>query len=247
MKQRIVSYDWIVEGQEAVFTVDTSLFERAPDSKRPVLIYISVFGQNDMAPISQKELKRSDKLITKLLRFADLVYAGQIDTEYARQYYFYAPSADMLGEVEDFMLRYKKLSVACGAAREEFWQSYLKLLYPTAAKWQTVENERTIALMASKGDNTAAVRKISFFCFFYTEPVVALFTEEARLSGFAVGSTQFMPEQSRSYGITLHRLSSLKKRELDSLTTALMHIIEKYDGVLSHTDCQFIPGKSPLA
>lgn len=247
MAQKLISYDWTIEGQDAVFTVDAALIKRAPDPARPALVYVSVFGPNDMAPISPRELKRSEKLAAKLMRFVDLLYAGQIDTDYARQYYFYAPDTAALGEVEALALAEKKLSVYCGAAVEERWQSYLKLLYPDGAKRQTMENERTIALMAARGDNISAVRKVGFLCFFHTEPVVALFTEEARLSGFAVGGPLFRPEQERSYGVTLHKLTTLNKRELDAVTTSLIRIIEKYDGSLAHTDSQLIPKKSPLA
>ena len=78
------------------------------------------------------------------------------------------------------------------------------------------------------------------------ESLVSLFAEEARLSGFAIGESEFRPEFEEPHGIKLQCISTLDKREIDALTTKAIRIAAKYEGHLEYWDSPVVPKKSPL-
>ena len=134
----------------------------------------------------------------------------------------------------------------CGFAKEPRWQSYFKLLYPNAAKYQTVLNGEFIQLMEKRGDNVDAARRLNLHMFFPTEPQRLLFSEQARLSGFAIGDALYKPEQEMPYGVILHRVSTLMKQDLDGVTTRAIRLAEKYDGSMTYMDSASVPKRHPM-
>ena len=74
--------------------------------------------------------------------------------------------------------------------------------------------------------------------FFKSEPKMLTFSERARLDGFAIGETEFVPEQETSHGVVLIQLSALRKKEIDDITTRAINLAKEYGGILSYWDCR---------
>ena len=115
-----------------------------------------------------------------------------------------------------------------------------------AARYQTVENQRMLALLQKQGDDLARSRRVRLYAFFPTEPCRLLFQEEARLIGFALGDPLFEPDQELPYGITLLCITPLVKKRLDAITTEIIRAAARQGGELSGWDCAVVPKRHPL-
>lgn len=239
-------YDWPLDGRPARFTVDLSLAD-APKENRPVLLYVSCESKHGgTKALSAFESARAEGVCKKLCKTLMPYYAGSIETGAKRQYYFYIAEREMLEQAEKIAQKAPFLLCEAGCAQEPDWVTYRELLYPDAAKLQTEENRKHIALMLQHGDNAAAARRVSLVLFFPTEAAMLLFCEQARLSGFAVGDPVFTPEQQLAYGVSVVRISNLHKKEIDALTTRAIRIAAKFGGELRYWEAPVARRGGPL-
>ena len=233
-----LEYDWQIERQAAVFGVDTGLYKNAPTPSRGVLFYVHCMPSDKKHPeMNERLIKRIDSVVRRKLDQLPFTLAGMVKTADQLQYYYYGPSLEQLDVLESCIGTDKKLIIRCGGQPEPEWQTYFKLLYPDRAKLQTIENGNTIELLKKHGDSIAPARRINLHVFFPTEPLRIAFEEHARLVGFAVGGAEFDDESDLPYGVALHKISSLFKRDIDALTTRAIRTAEKYRGALVYWDC----------
>lgn len=239
-------YDWPIDGRPARFVVDLAL-SGAPRAGRPVLLYVSCESKRAKADaLSGFESARAEALCKKLCKKLAPYYAGFIETGAQRQYYFYVKERAMLEEAESLANKEHLLLCRVGCTEEPSWATFHKLLYPDAAKLQTEENRKRIELMLEHGDSPAVARRISLFLFFPTEATMLLFSEQARLSGYAVGDPVFTPDQPLAYGVSVVRIATLRKPEIDALTTRAIRIAERYNGELRYWEAPVARRGGPL-
>ncbi len=239
-------YDWPLDGKPARFMVDLAL-SGAPRDGRPVLLSISCESRRGKAEaLSGFESARAEALCRKVCKALAAYYAGFIETGAQRQYYFYVRERDMLAEAEALAGKAPFLLCQAGCAEEPRWTTYEKLLYPDAAKLQTEENRKRIALMLAHGDHAGAARRIALFMFFPTETAMLLFSEQARLSGFAVGEPVFAPEHALAYGVSIVRIARLHKPAVDELTTRAIRIAEQFGGELRYWEAPMAKRGGPF-
>lgn len=233
----LLEYDWHTEKSRAVFGVDMSLYSAAPIASDGVLLYASCRSKKDDGELRGIRLSMCDSFFELCQRKLNIIFAGYIETRRQKRGIFYGSSIDLLDDMRELADRQPFLIIECGARRDEAWQTYFKLLYPDAAKYRTIENGRTIDALRKQGDMLNISRRISFHVFFPSEPIRIMFEQEARLAGFAIGEPEFADESDLPHGVSLHKISTLDKREIDDITTRIIRIASKYDGMLVHWDC----------
>lgn len=246
MKADFFTYDWQIDGDDAVFCADLSLYDIAPDPLQSVLLYMNCAAKAAGKALDAGLEKKAERVLKKCLKALSPLYAGFIRTEDAKQFYFYTSDGNALAHLETIAQKERGLYCRAGMQHEPEWQTYFKLLYPDAAKLQTERNRAHIALLKKHGDNLAATRRVRFHAFFPSEPIVKYFSDEALNLGFAVGQTEFASELDTPYGVVLHKIAALDKKELDRLTTSLIYLAERYEGMLRDLDCQIVPKKRPF-
>lgn len=239
------TYEWQMEGDPAEFAVDTSYLAKAPHPGRPVLMHIRCEMQEQDA-LNNRGRRHIEKIEKKCIRELKALYVGYIQDEYRRVMFFYTDRPDRRNALDDIADREKYLYCAVGCTEDPEWSTYLDLLYPDAAKYQTEENRNHIALHKKNGDHIAAARRVTFHVHFPTESSVISFAEEARLSGFAIGDQVFTPELEEPYGIMLYRICPLDKLQIDACTSNIIYLAERYLGKFLYWDCPVIPKNSPL-
>lgn len=240
-------YDWPIEGETARFAVDMELTDMQSEAW-PCLSYLSCESRRKDAPsLNAIETARAEAVKNAFLRDTSCLYAGYIETGAQRQYYFYSHERNAQRVLAQLAGK-EKLFLACraGAAEEPSWVTYRSLLYPDAAKLQTERNRELIALMRKNGDGIVSLRRVSFSLFFPTENIMLLFTEQARLSGFAISGPVYEPEHELAYGVTVVRLSTLEKPKIDELTTRAIRIAQKYGGELRYWDSPVVRRGGPI-
>ena len=239
-------YDWQVEGVPARFAVDLALLD-ADRLAKPALLYVSCEARKtDAESLTAFQTARAEALRARIAKAVSPFYAGYIEMEAQRQYYFYIRNEREFERARELAEKEPFLACRAGFAPEPDWLTYDSLLYPDAAKLQTERNRDLIALMRKNGDNLTTVRRVTFTLFFATEHTMLMFAEQARLSGFAVAGPVYAPERELAYGSAIVRVSTLEKREIDALTTRAIRIAEQYGGELAQWDSPVIRRGGPL-
>lgn len=235
-----LEYEWRLDGAPALFGVELSLYREAPDPERPVLCFFCCEAQG--APLlSPGDIKRIESLAAKCVRRLGSPACGFVQTGNMRQYYFYVPDKEKYEILKAIANREKKLVCKVAGKSEPEWTTYFKLLYPDEAKYQTVRNGEIIEKYRRNGDNLDAGRRINLHVYFRTEQQRLLYEEAARSAGFAIGAPDERSELELPYGATLHRISTLNKADIDSITVKAIRIAQEYTGRLAYWDCAIVP------
>lgn len=230
----------------ARFEVDMELAD-IPSAEWPVLLYLSCESRRREAhSLSAIESARAESLKKGFLKQSACLYAGSIGIGAQRQFYFYAQERRLKKLLDEIADRERILLCRAGGAEEPEWVTYRSLLYPDAAKLQTERNGDQIALLRKNGDNAASLRRVTLSLFFATESIMLLFSEQARLSGFAIAKPVYEPDHELAYGVAIVRLATLEKAEIDALTTRAIRIAEKYGGELRYWDSPVVRRGGPI-
>ena len=100
--------------------------------------------------------------------------------------------------------------------------------------------------MKKHGDCISAVRRVTFTVYFPTESIMLNFAEAARKAGFAYAGPNYSPERELAYGADVVRLSSLKKADVDALTTRVINLAAQYGGELGEWSAPIVERGGPL-
>lgn len=238
-KNAWLEYDWKLDGGDARFRVDMSLYTNAPIEGCAELVFIYCASLSEQ-PLKAGELRRIDSLIARCIKKLGKEYVGCIESAAMHQYYFYIDSEEKYSAFQQMLQKERKLTVKLGCKSEPKWTTYFKLLYPDAAKLQTVRNKENIEKLYSNGDSEAA-RRLNLHMYFRSEPLRLQFEEAARREGFAIGSAVDREMSELPYGVILHIICPLKKRSVDEVTVLAIRIAEQFGGRLMFWDCPLAP------
>lgn len=239
-------YDWPLDGPMARFGADMALID-ADRAARPLLMYVSCQSRSEKREtLSAIERSIASGVKDKLIKKLGALYAGYIEIDAQIQYYFYIHDAEEFERGETIAEKTPLMDCTAGLADEPDWLTYKTLLYPDAAKLQTELNRDHIALMKKHGDCISAVRRVTFTVYFPTESIMLNFAEAARRAGFAYAGPNYSPERELAYGADIVRLSSLKKADVDALTTRVINLAAQYGGELGEWSAPIVDRGGPL-
>lgn len=242
-----LEYDWILNSVPSKYRVNMELDSILPHTSMQMLLHVKCGSKDPRGDgMTLRERRRVEALERKCVKQLDAVYAGIIDSGSEVRMYFYTDKERDFEMLRELLDKENGIDCVCKRIFEPQWQTYYKLLYPDAAKYQTVRNKTLIDNISKRGDNTSAPRRINLHMHFPTEPLRLLFQEEARLAGFVIGDAVYAPERDLPYGVVLHRISTLRKGDIDSLTTRAIRVAERFRGALVQWDCLLIQKGSPL-
>ena len=237
MSEGFFTYDWHMDGEPARFIVDMDLGNEALLS-RPYMLYIQ--GKSRDGKLSGREAKHLDGLEKKCLKRIDGIFAGSIRTEDRGAFFFYTQEEDALEIAKEIAGKEKLLQCTAMLREEPDHETYNVILYPDAARLFTEQNRKQLLIIKKRGDSMTPARRITLHVFFPAEPLVGRFAEQARISGFAVGEYEYEPEHEEPYGVSLCRVSSLDKAEIDDITTKVIRLAAQYEGKLSYWNCPIV-------
>ena len=238
-------YDWELQGLPARFHVDLSYMEQFDAlGDFTTLLYVSCYAKKqDATSFTPRETRALENVSHECLKVLGqkCAYVGYIDIAAQRRYYFYTPDARLLVPLMAYCTEEDELKLECFKADEPNRQTYYRLLVPDSAKRQSVDNELYIASLRERGDDGKAFRRVNLHFYFPSASSRALFMENAKALGFAIGENDYIPEREPSYYVVLHAVSPLEKAAVTELTTKAIYAAEAYGGVLEHFDSAFIP------
>lgn len=241
-ESRWFEYDWHYKGNEASICVDLSYAENEAALGN---ILIDLRCDSKSGELNDSAYRRYERLRDKLIRKVNMCYVGLIETHSAVDFFFYAETNSVLDSIDKYIRRIAD-RVSCECRYDNERGFYKNTLYPDTAKLYTEENGKLIQALKERGDCVSAPRKLNFHVYFPTEPLRILFEEQARLSGYAIGECEFVPEDKNPYGTVVHKIVSLEKPDVDDATSRLIYIAEKHEGVLMFWDCVLVPKRKRL-
>ena len=238
-------YDWNMQGDPARFGVDMSFAHKWVELGLPILMHVrcEMQSQEKLTPKAARHINRMEK---KLLKNVDGEYVGFVEDDFRRVFFFYVKSPKKAELAEELIEKEKYLYCEVGCAQDESWDTYNTLLYPDAARLFTESNRKNIELYRKKGDCLYKTRRVVYHTFFPAEVLCQQFAQEIRLAGFAIGDPEFNPDLEEAYGITVFRLGTLEKQDLDKNTSDIIYTAEKYFGKLLYWNCPVVPKNGPM-
>ena len=234
MAQELFTYDWHMDDAPATFQVDMGI-PADQISSRPYMLFIQ--GKSRKQTLTPREERHLAALFKKCQKALDALFIGSIHGGSRQVFFFYTADAEQGDMAKALAAGEKALECTAGLREDPAGDTYHKLLYPDAARLFTQQNRQQIDLLKKHGDILTPARRIAFHAFFPSEPLALRFMEAARQSGFAVGHSEFAPEQDLSYGISLLRISPLEKAAIDQLTTRIIRLAAQYEGILTYWNC----------
>ena len=237
-KQGYLTYDWKIDGKDALFAVDPELYASAPDKFCDTLVFIFL-ANKEGKPLSAAERMRIDLFEAKCVKKTAVHFAGFIEIAGARQYYAYI-ERKKYAALREIAEKEKHLKIRIAKKHEPSWKTYFKLLYPDAAKYQTVLNAEQIETLYANGDSEAP-RRLNLHMFFQNEILMMQFAQEALNDGYAIDESEIRYENKLPYGITVRRICGLNKRSVDALTVHTIRLAEHFGGQLLFWDCPIAP------
>lgn len=245
-KENWLEYDWHVHHADAVFQVDLQYGSSRPQGY-DTLLFLTLMPKKEGKAFRSGQLRRSDGLIRRCLeRMEHACFVGRIDLEEVTHLYFYTSREDDLQILEELCHKERAFQAECGRKNEPGWPTYEKILYPDAARRQTVHNREQVQHLSKLGDNPAAARRVTLYLFFPTEPQRLLFEQDARLAGFATDTPVFQGELALPYGSAITCVTNLLPRAINEVTARAIRTAKRHGGQLHNWKCAMVPKKNPF-
>ena len=236
------SYEWEVQGLPAEIHVD---LQYAPEpellSGHTTLIYLTCATKGNR--LSFLDRKLLDKILSKSLRIIgdDARYVGFVDLPNQRRFYFYVSDGRILVPLSEYCASVSALQLQCSRYEEPDFNTYYFFLFPDDAKFQSYNNAKYIESMEKNGDDTSVPRRVTLYFCFPSLGTASPFLEEAKRLGFALGNIDCNEAYELPCSISLHKISPLEKNALRKLTSDAIITAQKYSGVISRLDSEFVP------
>jgi uncharacterized protein (TIGR01619 family) len=227
-----------VDDEPAAILVDLGIAEEAPDSDRPVLLWMWLqmqspdengFATEDEEPmLTQIEDAFIDAV--ELTTGAPLV--GRVTTCGRREFYFYAKSDDGFEDsITEAMEQFEGYEFETGSQPDEEWQQYFSVLYPSDEDSQQIFNRQVIDRLSENGDSLTTPRPVDHFINFESTDDRARFV--AALDPiYKVIDEDFDedPDCTLPYGVILQRISPVDWETIDDIVFELFDMAREYDG-----------------
>lgn len=240
-----LEYDWPFQGKAALYEADMSL-DGPSRPEMGVCVEVSCLTRDvKRAELNAREKRHANQLLERAAKL-DAVFCGVVSTDAMIMGVYYVSLASHIEPIKELCDRERVVIASVAYKEDGDYSTYYKLLFPDAAKLWTIENGKRIEFYEKHGDALSPARKLTYNMFFPTEQLMLLFSEQARLSGFALGNRIYQPEQELVYGVQLHRIGTLNKLEMDESTTRLVRIAQKCQGELVYWESPVTRSGSPL-
>lgn len=101
-KNAWLEYDWKLDGGDARFRVDMSLYTNAPIEGCAELVFIYCASLSEQ-PLKAGELRRIDSLVARCIKKLGKEYVGCIESAAMHQYYFYIDSEEKYSALQQLL------------------------------------------------------------------------------------------------------------------------------------------------
>lgn len=228
-----------VDEQPAAILVDIGVADSAPDSSRPMLLWVWLtmkspddngFPNEDEEPLLTTI---EDTFIDAVELTTGAVLVGRVTTCGRREFYFYSKSEEGFEDtIAEAMQKYEDYEYETGAQEDEEWTQYFTVLYPGAEDAQQILNRQLIDQLEESGDVLTKPRPVDHFAYFASDEARAEFISHVIGAGYEfVGKKNNEdPDSDYPYGVNLKRVSAVDWDTIDEITFELFDLAREYGG-----------------
>jgi len=228
-----------VDDEPAAILVDLGIAETAPDTSRPLLLWVLIPMQSpdDNGFASEDEEPRLTELEDNFIDAVELttgaILVGRMTTCGRREFYFYAKSAEGFEDtIAEAMEKYEEYEFETGSQEDEEWSQYFNVLYPSPEDEQQIFNRQVIDRLNEAGDSLTTPRAVTHHASFKTEEDRAAFLKALPAGTYKIKDESVNDEEESDwpYTVSLERVSPVDWETVDEITFELFDLALEHDG-----------------
>lgn len=202
--------------------VDLGLKPIAPIASKPVRLRVDVImnspGKNGLPMQSEFGSLNAieDKISDSLTLGAGAVRAGHLYFSGTMYLYYYLGDGDAFeSKLVDSMSGFSNYKYEYKLDDEPNWESYVELLYPLPIQMQSIQNQKVIDNLRSRGDKLNVKRPVDHFIYFKTETDLERFLGEIKGNGFEIVNRERTEVDSYKWSVSLRRDDPVDPESVD--------------------------------
>jgi regulator of RNase E activity RraB len=188
-----------------------------------------LLSQNEEAEINYLE----DKLEASLIKYRIGKYVGRIFSDGYVTFLYYLQFTYNWQDFLNFALdEFESYEITSAFQKDEEWNYYQKLLYPTPKEWQIIQNHKVCDQLKAKEDTLEVPRAIEHKVFLTEQSNQEALVEALAVEGFGV--LDEIENEEGVKGFSFYRIDKPFYTHIDELTLYLIELLEShgasYDG-----------------
>jgi len=237
MSEHWQSYFTNVNNELASIRLDLDLAANAPMATKPHLLWVWLYFQSPRADgLSSSEEASSlwtieDALLAALRARCEALHSGCITTLGRREFYLYSEVEEGFPEaVSETFLSFPTYNFDLGSQRDEAWNQYLHVLYPSEDQLDSIENSEVLDRLKENGDIHKLQREVMHLIYFPTDDDRNGFRAAASVNGFDIFDVPDDPDIDSPFPLFVGRVQSVTQDEIDRTTQELRSLAKANSG-----------------
>jgi hypothetical protein len=236
-----LEHDWenyvvSIKDKPVSINVDLGLKPAVPVIDLPLVIIVrlklkqpNAFGMPEQDELGQLDLLE-EKLVASLSRGQGAMYVGRFTQRGIREFYFYTnDTLGYRGTIYTAFVVFSEYEWLAQAKKDQDWQNYLSVLYPSASEKLMIDGRRQLAIYQSKNVNLTKV-SISHFFEFAKEDAFKKFLQSEVCSKFTVNQLFKKPDGS-AFSLVLYVTTDVNREWLEKTIPVLFSESKKHGGL----------------
>lgn len=243
-------YFTVVDEQPAAVLVDLGIAEEAPDSDRPILLWVwlPMLSPDDSGFASEEEepilTQIEDTFIDAVELTTGAVLVGRITTCGRREFYFYAKSEEGFEDtISEAMEQFEDYEFETGSQEDDEWAQYFDVLYPDSEDQQQIFNRQVIERLSESGDPLTVPRAVDHFASFRTAEDRDGFIAALDPAYEVIGQKHDDDGGEMPYSISLKRVSAVDWETIEGISYELFDLAIEHNGEYDGWGSPVVKGK----
>jgi regulator of RNase E activity RraB len=237
MKENWKPYLCRVNDKLASVLIDLALRGVAPVLSKPWLLWTWVYFQSPRPDglsdggEAPRLFEIEDALTPRISSSCGAILSGRITTQGRREFYYYGETGEGFEEaVSAALAGFKGYRYDLGQQRDEAWDQYLTVLYPSPEDLQRILNRDLLDVLVGKGDILTVPREVRHWIYFSSDAARALCLQEAAKAGFKISSPELPAKGDLPFGASVSRTQSVEQNVIDTTVIELLQLTQRFDG-----------------
>lgn len=228
-----------VDEEPAAILVDLGIAETAPDTDRPMLLWVLVpmLSPDDNGFATEEEEPRLTELEDAFIDAVELttgaILVGRMTTCGRREFYFYARSTEGFEDtIAEAMEKFEDYEFETGSLEDEEWLQYFNVLYPDPEDEQQIFNRQVIERLSDSGDKLTKPRPVTHHASFKSAEDRAEFLKALPAGTYKIKDESFDNDSECEwpYTVSLERVSPVDWETIEEITFDLFDLANDHDG-----------------